>query len=70
MGRPRKNPFEQPEAKDLVAFRCNTLGGVYVGETCVYFVNGLFVTKDKNVIDALRNMAHLGVAEEDAARLA
>lgn len=68
MGRPRKIPLEQPEEKKYITFRCNTLGGVYVGKTCMYFLNGLFVTNNKTVIDALRNMAHLGVVEESAAQ--
>lgn len=67
MGRPKKITLEQPEEKESITFRCNTLGGVYVGETCMYFLNGLFVTNNKTVIDALRNMVHLGVVEEDAA---
>lgn len=66
MGRPRKNPSEPIKERDYTTFRSNTLGGVYIEDTCVYFVNGLFMTSNKKIIDALRKMAHLGVMEEEA----
>lgn len=69
MGRPKKNPSEPTEETEYIAFYCDTLGGVFVGDVCMYFVNGMLVTNDKDVIDALRNMAHLGVVERGAARL-